>query len=117
MGNARLQMSGHYAILPEWILYHPRLSAGAVLLFCALQRHAGEKGIFPARATLAKKLHVSEATIKRQAGELETFGILTRTQRCPNGSFSSNSYTLELDEERANSKCRGSSVTRAVGHP
>lgn len=111
MSKDRLKASGYYAILPEWILYHPRLSPGAVLLFCVLQRHAGEKGIFPSRETLAEKRNSSVATIGRQLEELETHGILTRKQRCPGGVFSSNSYTLEMDEKRAGRKSRGSSLS------
>lgn len=116
MSKDKLQMSGYYAILPEWILYHPRLSQGAIILFCVLQRHAGEKGIFPARTTLATKIRASIATVGRYLSELETHGILTRQQRCPNGVFSSNSYTLEMDEERAANKSRGSLVSHAVAH-
>ncbi len=77
-----LGADAYFAIVPEWVLWHPDLSAGAVRLFGTLQRRANEYDhAFPGRAWLAAKLGVSKTTVDRYIGELVAVGAVDKRRR------------------------------------
>lgn len=74
---------GPFAVVPEALIYDGRLSAQAVRLWAALDRHANrERASWPSRRRLAGLTHSSPATVDRSARELEAAGWL-RIERRP----------------------------------
>lgn len=91
-----------FAIIPEWVLYHDGLSFAARAVYGALAAHADRDGrCWPSQATLAAKLHTSEATVKRAIAELRKAGAVTATPRHTRGRVkTSNLYQLHKDGPR-----------------
>lgn len=94
--------STKFAIIPEWVLYHDGLSFAARAVYGALAAHADRDGrCWPSQATLAAKLHTSEATVKRAIAELRKAGAVTATPRHTRGRVkTSNMYRLHKDGPR-----------------
>lgn len=68
----------HFAQLPEWVLYHPDLSAQAVRVFGALDRHAGTAGsCYPSLSRLSQLLGCSQDTVRRALADLAEVGAVT----------------------------------------
>lgn len=100
-------MSGHpeplvtkdirFAIVPEWVLYHPDLSPQAVRLYLTLERHADRdtRTAYPSRARLAGLLDVSVKTVDRALHELITVGAVSAKKRFDDaGDPTSNMYVV-----------------------
>lgn len=83
-----------FAIIPEWLLYHPTISPGAVRLYGALQRHANQEGAaWPGQERLGALLSCDTRTIRRWTAELELAGAVVAHQR----RNQSQVYVLRLD--------------------
>ena len=67
----------YYAIVPEWVIDLP-ISAQAVRLYAVLNRYADKDDgtCFPAIATLARRMHTSNSTVKRALNELKKCGAV-----------------------------------------
>jgi hypothetical protein len=77
-----VQMGYRFAAIPEWILYHPNLSATAVRLYGALARHGmTPDSCYPSHARLAKLIGVSERSIQAPIRDLEKVGAIQRFKR------------------------------------
>lgn len=87
-----------FARLPEWMLFHPELSDGAVRVYGVLDRMTGGAGCFPGVPTVAKRMHKSPDTVRRAIRELERVGAVTVTPRhTRKGRQTSNLYALAGD--------------------
>lgn len=92
-----IRRDAHFAVIPEWVIFHPDLSAQAVRLYAVLARYADGDGYSHyKRASLAEALGVSSTrTVDRAAAELETAGALTIEARYDHtGDRTSNGYTV-----------------------
>lgn len=70
----------YFAIIPEWVLDHAKLSDGAVRLYGVLRRYADKDSMeaWPSVETLADRPpRTSERTIQRRLRELEHVGAIT----------------------------------------
>lgn len=101
--------TGAFALIPEWVLYHPQLSAMAVRLYATLGRHADDTGqAYPSKKRLSTLVGCSISTIDRCVVELVAAGALAVTPRArDDGSRTSNLYFLR----------RGHPVDDVGGHP
>ena len=87
---------GNFAMVPEWVLYHPDLSDGSVRLYAIISRFGHTKS-WPSRQRLATSLHISVDTIDRHIKLLKCVGALTVEAHIVNNAHSSNIYTLHWD--------------------
>ncbi len=73
-----MKADNYFAVVPEWVLYHEKMSDQAVRLYATLQRYANsETGeAWPSKATLAAKLHRSPRSIQRTLEELRSLGAI-----------------------------------------
>lgn len=86
-----------FAVIPEWVLYHPDLSDGAKVLYGALQRHVGSTGTaWPGQERLATLLNCSVRTIKARTAELEQAGAIRKQRRFRSTTI----YTLVADSPK-----------------
>lgn len=69
----------------NWIV-DADLSAAQKLVLMVLARHDGPNGIFPSRATIARKAGLSLSMVKRVLNELEAMGLIRRHARFEEGS-------------------------------
>lgn len=85
-----------FAVVAEWIVFHPELSSTAVRVFAALARYADDNDeCWPSATTLAERLHTSADTIRRGLRQLEEAGAIEVTARYDgDGSQRSNLYRL-----------------------
>lgn len=85
-----------FAMIPEWVLFHPQLTSHAVRLYGVLMRFAGEsRHCWPGLVTLAGKIGSSRSTVQRAIKELEAVGALTVSPRySEHGDRTSNDYHL-----------------------
>lgn len=80
---------------PKSLVRDPAISALAKALFALLDSHEGDRGIFPARQTLAEQMGCSTPTLDRALKELGEAGYLAvEPRRRRDGTRSSNSYRL-----------------------
>lgn len=88
-------VTGPFAIIPEWLIYHPSVSDRAIRLYATLHRHEGAEGAYPSRARLASLLNCSLPSVDRAIDELRAAGalIISSRQR-DDGGNTSNLYTL-----------------------
>ena len=91
-----LNQDAVFAIVPDWVIRHPELSAGAVRIYAVLARYTGpDLTAFPSRGTIAKDAGVSVKTVDRYLNELRAAGAVLSTKRMKeDGDYSSNLYTL-----------------------
>jgi hypothetical protein len=95
----QLGADAYFAIVPEWVLWHPELSPGAVRLFGTLQRRTNEHDhAFPGRAWLAERCNVSKNTIDRWMGELVGVGAVDKRRRWDPeaGEYLTSLYVLRM---------------------
>ena len=86
-----------FAMVPEWIVFHPDLSDRAVRLYAVMYRYADNdsKVAYPARTRLARQLGCSVLTIDRAIKELvEAKAMSKEVRRSPAGDWTSSLYTL-----------------------
>lgn len=92
-----------FARIPEWVLYHPDLSAEDVRVFGILDRFDGHD-CFPSLASIAEKMQRSEDTVRRSIRRLETVGaVLVEVRTTDEGRQTSNRYLLAGDQQ----PCKG----------
>ena len=93
---SEIQADDYYAIVPEWILFHPDLSHGAVRLYGVLRRFADQRGIaFPGLTAIGLKYGVVARSATRHMDELITAGAVTKKRRIGrNGKVTSNLYRV-----------------------
>ena len=93
--KASLSKRNHrFAVIPEWILYHPELSTTAVRIFGVIDRFVGSnENAWPSHKTIGKTIGVSVPTVKRAVNELIKVGaVLAVRQKREDGSFTSSEY-------------------------
>jgi len=95
---SRLDAEQRFAVIPEWVLYHPGLDARAVHLYGILARHSDRSGqAFPSRARLAVLLRCSRDTVDRTLQQLKEGGAVTWERRTDEaGDPTSNLYLLRV---------------------
>lgn len=86
---------GPFTIVPVWLL-EADLSDRAVRLFAVLGKFANQDGqCFPARATLARALRASPASVDRAVAELRAVGaVITQLRRDARGDLKSSLFML-----------------------
>jgi hypothetical protein len=68
-----------FAAIPEWVLYHPDLSAICVRLYGALARHGTDQDrCYPSQARLAHLCGISERSVQAPLRQLEKVGAIRR---------------------------------------
>ena len=93
--KASLSKRNHrFAVIPEWILYHPELSTTAVRIFGVIDRFIGANdNAWPSHKTIGKTIGVSGDTVQRAVNELIKVGaVLAIRQKRADGSFTSSEY-------------------------
>ncbi len=78
-----LDADAHFAIVPEWVLYHDKISDRGVRLYGILRRKADNAtGVaWPSRSTLADLLRCSKESVDRAVKELVSAGAVTTERR------------------------------------
>ena len=93
-----VEHSYRFAIIPEWVLYHPDLSANAVRVYGALARHGMDPATcYPSQERIGKLIGVaprSVAALIRQLGDVGAVQVVPRYLR---GRRTSNGYLLAGD--------------------
>lgn len=95
--QASLSKRNHrFAVIPEWILYHPELSTTAVRIFGVIDRFVGaNEAAWPSHKTIGKTVGVSADTVKRAINELIRVGaVLAIRQKRQDGSYTSSEYYI-----------------------
>ena len=63
-------------------IFEKRLSSKAIVVYCCLKRHAGEKlQCFPARHTVAAECNIGVSTVDRAIAELISAGMIEKVNR------------------------------------
>ena len=95
--TSNLESQLYFSIIPEWVI-DCDINAQAKVLYCILQRYADKETgrCWPAISTLAKRMRVSDSTVKRSLNELVSVGALTKVSRYDqdSGEQTSNLYTV-----------------------
>lgn len=86
-----------FTIIPEWVLWHPTLSANAVRLYGTLRRFADGNGVaWPSRRVLADRIGKSLDTVDRCLSELIDAGaVRVRSRWNEEGDRQSNVYEIQ----------------------
>lgn len=75
-----------WAIVPEWVLWHPELSDGAVRLYATIHRYVGlNEGAWPRNSVLAERLGRTQRSVRNWLAELEAVGAVEREARFAKG--------------------------------
>ena len=57
-----------YAMIPEWVIYHPDLTGSDVRVYAVMARMADAEGrCYPKADTVASRLGVSDDTVRRSS--------------------------------------------------
>lgn len=92
----------YFSIVPEWVIDAP-ISAQAVRIYAVLCRYADKDDgtCFPSITTLARRIKVSNSTIKRGLRELKDIGAIKSQKRFDKatGEQTSNLYTIMRSKE------------------
>lgn len=105
-----------YAMIPEWVIYHPDLTGSDVRVYAVMARMADADGrCFPKADTVASRLNVSDDTVRRSIARLEAAGALRVSPRMGPNGYRANDYFLagdsplgeELDPRRVEQKEAG----------
>lgn len=89
--------TGPFGIVPEWVIFHPNLSAQAIRVYAVLAIHADRKNdtSWLGRKAIAEEAQCSLSTCDRALGELTNEGALKIESRSrTDGSQTSNLYTI-----------------------
>ncbi len=97
-----MRADSFFAVVPEWVLYHPDVSDGALRLYCVLRRHADEGGeAWPSQARLAKLVRKSDRQVRNLLKELEAAGAVRIAPRFNREQGQqSNRYTVIANDPR-----------------
>ena len=102
-----------YAMIPEWVIYHPDLTGSDVRVYAVMARMADAEGrCYPKADTVASRLNVSDDTVRRSIARLEAAGALRVEPKMGAGGYRSNDFliagdtplTNEITPERAKQK-------------
>lgn len=88
---------GRFAIIPEWVLYHPGLNPTAVRVYGVLSRLSGCGEIRPSRTWIAGKIGVSTDAVSRALRLLQEIGAVVVTPRYGDKGQLANNYRLVSD--------------------
>lgn len=90
----------HFAIVPEWIVFHPDLSGNAVRVYAVLARRGDGKGeCFPSYARIGKDCGFSPKTAKRCIQELvDASAVVKKQRRGDDGAPTSNLYVVMVSD-------------------
>jgi biotin operon repressor len=114
-----LQLEGtRFAVIPQWVLFHPTLTAVDVRVYGVIAALAGYSEIRPSRAYIADKVGMSVETVKRSIANLQDVGALVVIPRYGEKGRQSNGYRLVTDPPSGETKPQvrgfGSPMTRGV---
>lgn len=89
-----------FAIVPEWIVFHPDLSGNAVRVYAVLARRGDGKGeCFPSYARIGKDCGFSPKTAKRCIQELvDASAVVKKRRRGDDGAPTSNLYVVMVSD-------------------
>jgi hypothetical protein len=88
-----------FAIIPEWVLYHPDLTPLAVRVYGCLARHGMDPdSCFPSHERIARLVGVDERSVARPVRQLVAVGAIAIRRRDVHGRRSTNGYWLAGDE-------------------
>ncbi len=74
-----------FAIIPEWVLFHPGLTSDDVRVYGVLHRHADKMSrCFPGQTLLAQQAHISVRTVRSSVERLEEAGAVSVRRRWTN---------------------------------
>jgi DNA-binding Lrp family transcriptional regulator len=85
-----------FAAIPEWILYHPKLTGEDIRVFGVLARFGDD--VRPAQGTVADRIGKSADTVKRSLHRLVEAGAVFVEARYKDGAQLPNRYHLAGDE-------------------
>ena len=75
------KIKSHFFKVPNNI-FEKGLSSKAIIVYCCLKRHAGEKlQCFPARHTVAAECNIGVSTVDRAITELISAGMIEKVNR------------------------------------
>lgn len=94
--NEENKITSNFFKVPNEIFYLG-LSSKAILVYCCLMRHAGEKlKCFPSRKTIANECGIGVTTVDRALCELVSAGLVQKENRKNViGGKTSNMYYLD----------------------
>lgn len=80
---APLKAEALFAVVPEWVIFHPDLTGNDVRLYAVLARYTDSVTgrCFPGQTLLAQKAHMSERGVRDAVDRLEGVGALTTRRR------------------------------------
>lgn len=87
-------VTGRFVKVPVEVVFNTTLSPWARLVYCALESHKGERGIFPRQEVLAKELGTSTDTVGRALKELRAKQLIEVDRQ---GRGHANRYSLSHD--------------------
>lgn len=87
-----------FATIPEWVLYHPHLTAAAIRVYgCLDRRGQTPSDCYPSHADIAERAQMSERSVARPLAELAAAGAIQIVPRFVEGRQTSNGYRLAGD--------------------
>ncbi len=87
-----------YAMIPEWVIYHPDLTGSDVRVYAVMARMADAEGrCYPKADTVASRLGVSDDTVRRSVARLEAAGALRVTPKMGPNGYRANDYLIAGD--------------------
>jgi DNA-binding Lrp family transcriptional regulator len=96
-----MKADNYFAVVPEWVLFHPQLSDGAVRLYGVLRRYADKSGeAWPSIGTLSDRMKKSERQVRRLMRELEDLGALKVRPRYHDGGRQGSNRYIIVSENR-----------------
>jgi len=92
-----------YAMIPEWVIYHPDLTGSDVRVYAVMARMADAEGrCYPKADTVASRLNVSDDTVRRSIARLEAAGALRVEPKMGAGGYRSNDFLIAGDTPLTN---------------
>lgn len=94
--QVEVNASLRFAVVPEWLIDHPDVTAQAIRLYAVLDRYANANGsCWPNRRSLAERCRCSLDTVDRALAVLVEVGAVHVAHRVDDaGDLTSNLYTL-----------------------
>jgi len=99
-----------FAAIPEWVLYHPDLTAEDVRVFGVLARYGND--IRPSRQTIADAIRKSPDTVDRCISRLRKVGAIMVERRYEGDTRLPNRYYLAGDTPAAGSRTVAATPSR-----
>ena len=70
-----------FQIIPNWVLHHPQLDVGAIVLYLVVRQHVARGDIHPSRKDLAVEVGYTVTTVDKWRAQLEEAGALVLKDR------------------------------------